>query len=135
MKKINFITLILIVCGLASCSLLPQRFVSPPYYEKPMYRDVKEWKSVGKTRDGTAVYIAAKTISYPNGNLVRLLAKTQIKDREFIDLLEFDCPHYKFRILENTSSKKPRWRGISSETPSKLIHNAICQKKKIKTNN
>lgn len=106
----------------SSCDLF-RTWTVPPHYEQP---EVRKWKPVGKTRDGAAIFINTYRLSYPSRDGVRVEAKTIVGDKEFIDRLEFDCPRYKFRILEQYSDGKSRWRGLIPGSPSKLIHNEVC---------
>jgi hypothetical protein len=105
-----------------SCDLF-RTWQVPPQYDQSA---VRKWKPVGKTQDGALVYINTESITYSSLDIISTDAKTVVRDKEFIDRLEFDCPRYRFRIVERYSVTKSRWRGIIVGSPSKIIHNELC---------
>jgi hypothetical protein len=128
MNNTLIFTVLVCIFLLNSCHLFKTAPTAPSETTAP--QKLKDWESVGQTNDGAEVYINAKDISYLQKDVLMVEAKTYVQGKEFTDLLEFDCPRYKFRILERSADKKPRWRAIVIGSPSKLIHNALCHKKK-----
>lgn len=122
MKRLLLLFLMLNTLVMSSCDLF-RTWTVPSQYVQPGDR---KWKPVGKTGDGAAVYINTESITYSSSDLILTEAKTVVADKEFIDLLEFDCPRYRFRIVERYSVMKSRWRGIIVGSPSKIIHNELC---------
>lgn len=110
--------------GLTACSSYTWKALSAPFTPGESYSE--EWKSIGKTSDGSEVFIHHGTVLQTSHDVIIVDAKTIVNGREYVDKLEFDCPRYKFRILQSRSSKKTQWRGIVRGSPSKLIHNAYC---------
>jgi hypothetical protein len=110
---------------IASCDVF-RTWTVPPHYEEPGIGKASEWKALGKTQDGATVYINTESIMYSSTRFLAVEAKTVVGDKEYVDRLEFDCPRYKFRIVERFSLTNSRWRGIIVGSPSKIIHNELC---------
>lgn len=110
---------------IASCDTF-RAWHPPPYYEEPGIRKADIWKALGKTEDGATVYINTENTVYASAHRILTEAKTVVGDKEYRDRLEFDCPRYRFRIVERYSGTPSRWRGIIVGSPSKIIHNELC---------
>ncbi|UCE78125.1 MAG: hypothetical protein JSV13_06270 [Nitrospiraceae bacterium] len=124
MKIPYVVFLVVITVLIASCDVF--RPWTAPYYEEPGIRRAGKWKALGKTEDGATVYINTESIIYSSTSFLVTEAKTVVGNKEYIDRLEFDCPRYRFRIVERFSATKSRWRGIIVGSPSKIIHNELC---------
>lgn len=124
MKASSVYLIAICILGLAACSSYTWKALRAPFTPREPVSD--QWKSVGKTSDGTEVFIYQRTVIRSSHDVIIVDAKTIVNGREYLDKLEFDCPRYKFRILQRRSSKKTQWRGIVQGSPSKLIHNAYC---------
>ncbi len=125
MKIPYAVFLVVIMVLTASCDVF-RTWSVPPYYDEPGIRKISKWKALGKTQDGATVYIDTESITYSSTRFIVVEAKTVVGDKEYIDRLEFDCPRYKFRIVERFSLTKSRWRGIILGSPSKIIHSELC---------
>lgn len=126
MKVPYAVFLVVITVLIASCGVF--RPWTAPYYEEPGIRRAGKWKALGKTRDGATVYINTEKTLYSSPTRIVTEAKTIVGNRAYRDRLEFDCPRYRFRIVERSSGSQSRWRGIIVGSPSKIIHNELCPK-------
>ncbi len=98
--------------SLLSCFSHKLQGIDLPLDERLEYGETSFWRLAGITHDGMVVYIDTSSILYSK-KMIRVWAKTQVNKRAFIDRLEFDYPHYKFRILKQYSAGKSRWRGVT----------------------
>ncbi len=90
----------------------------------------KRWRNIG-SNNGIPLFIDSENISYPSEDIVKLLIKASVKEREYTDLLEINCSQKKLRILEERSGSNPilsayssAWRGINPD--HMIIYNSAC---------
>lgn len=96
----------------------------------------EKWKIIGKTRNGTSVYINSDSISSRSGNIIKAPVITARNNGKSLIVLEMDCLKAMYRVIDKSSGESPvpstgshAWQSISNGSIPKLVYNAVCSEK------
>ncbi len=96
----------------------------------------ERWEKVGTMLNGLRIFVDNNTKSVPLENIVRVWVKTIATSNNYMDLLEVDCVQLKTRKLDSQnespafSNQTNNWKFIIPESPTELVSDAVCLKKK-----